>query len=214
MPSLINIIGIRLGKLTAIKRVAGGRQPRYLFACDCGNKKKISGADVRSGKTTSCGCVRQEVARTRMTVHGHASRAGLTQEYHAWRNMIQRCENKKNSHYKDYGGRGIKVCKRWHKFEAFISDMGLAPTGLTLDRKNNNRSYTPRNCHWATTATQRRNRRGVKLVVHGGAARVLTDWAKQFGIARHILHYRVYVLKLSLAQAISIPVRKIKRKKP
>jgi hypothetical protein len=74
--------------------------------------------------------------------------------------MKQRCSNPKTQSFKYYGARGIKVCDRWiHSFDNFISDMGLRPPGLTIDRKNNDGDYTPDNCQWATKSQQSMNRR-------------------------------------------------------
>jgi hypothetical protein len=73
--------------------------------------------------------------------------------------MIQRCTNPKQKAYKHYGGRGIKVCKRWRDFRHFLTDMGLRPDGMTLDRRDNDKGYTPDNCRWATQVEQIANRR-------------------------------------------------------
>ena len=73
--------------------------------------------------------------------------------------MLSRCENKNVPAFKNYGGRGITVCKRWHKFENFLADMGERPFGLTLDRKNNDKGYYKRNCKWSTWIEQQNNRR-------------------------------------------------------
>lgn|SRR5574341_769635 len=78
--------------------------------------------------------------------------------YSIWYGMIARCYNPRASRYKSYGGRGITVCKRWRSsFEAFVSDMGPRPPGMSIDRKNNNGNYTPQNCRWATAEQQRAN---------------------------------------------------------
>ncbi len=73
--------------------------------------------------------------------------------------MRQRCENTKHKWYKDYGGRGIRVCARWRKFENFLADMGPKPPGLTIERENNNGNYEPGNCVWADWNTQAHNQR-------------------------------------------------------
>lgn len=76
--------------------------------------------------------------------------------------MKQRCYNPKEKKYKNYGGRGIKVCDRWlgkEGFNNFIADMGERPEGLTLDRINNNGDYEPSNCRWATYSEQSINTR-------------------------------------------------------
>ena len=83
-----------------------------------------------------------------------------TQIYHVWVGMLQRCENPKNLSYNCYGGRGIKVCERWHKFESFYSDVGNIPEGKTLDRwPDNDGNYEPSNCRWTTQTVQARNTR-------------------------------------------------------
>ena len=83
--------------------------------------------------------------------------------YGTWRHMLDRCENHNNPAYRNYGGRGIKVCERWHDIAAFISDMGSRPTAAMLERVNNNGNYEPSNCVWASATAQSRNRRYTKL---------------------------------------------------
>ncbi len=84
-----------------------------------------------------------------------------TPEYQAWRNMIKRCYTPSHAHFKHYGGRGIMVCIRWlNGFAAFLADVGSRPSPThSLDRKNNNGHYTPRNVRWASPIEQRANRR-------------------------------------------------------
>jgi hypothetical protein len=84
--------------------------------------------------------------------------------------MRERCANTKGANYKNYGGRGIRVCKRWALFENFLADMGERPEGLTLDRIDNEGNYEPSNCRWATYAQQLTNRRARKRVAQGGDA--------------------------------------------
>ena len=83
-----------------------------------------------------------------------------THEHNAWLGAIKRCTNSNNKNYKDWGGRGIKVCKRWLKsFEAFYADMGPCPPHKVLDRINNDGDYKPSNCRWATRSESQFNRR-------------------------------------------------------
>jgi hypothetical protein len=81
------------------------------------------------------------------------------QLYSVWSNMQNRCNNPNATGYDDYGGRGIKVCKRWESYKQFEQDMGTRPIGTTLDRINNDGDYMPSNCRWATILTQSVNKR-------------------------------------------------------
>jgi hypothetical protein len=161
MPKALDLTGKTKGRLTALypikKRNNSGRIV-WKFQCKCGNKPEISAHDFRSGKTCSCGCLQLERIKIAKITHGMRN----TRTYKTWASMIQRCENLNDSSYKDYGGRGIKVCERWHKFENFLANMGNRPESLTLDRwPDNDGSYEPGNCRWATTKEQRANSRPI-----------------------------------------------------
>lgn len=81
--------------------------------------------------------------------------------------MLERCSNKNNKDYHHYGGRGIRVCKRWLKFENFFADMGLRPPKTSIDRKDNSKGYYPGNCRWATQSEQMLNTRANLLITLG-----------------------------------------------
>lgn len=96
----------------------------------------------------------------RRAAHGHRAGGKTSPTYASWRNMIKRCTNPKDNAYSEYGGRGIRVCKRWlRSFTAFLRDMGERPAGTTLDRIDVNKHYTPSNCRWSDYATQNANKR-------------------------------------------------------
>lgn len=90
-----------------------------------------------------------------MRKHGKA----YSKEHHIWREMRQRCNNRKAKDYRYYGGQGVTVCERWSKFENFYADMGPKPEGLTLDRINPFGNYEPSNCRWASRMVQAQNTR-------------------------------------------------------
>jgi len=103
------------------------------------------------------------------TLHQLKAKHGMTGTpvYECWKNMRRRCYSPNTMQYADYGGRGIKVCVRWQKFENFLEDMGQPPKGLTLDRKDNDGDYTPDNCRWATRTEQKLNQRMSKRNTSG-----------------------------------------------
>lgn len=125
--------------------------------CDCGNEVIISPAsNLTGGNSKSCGCHKH---------WGHRRTHGMrySKIYAVWCTMRARCNNPNVKSFKNYGGRGIYVCKRWQTFENFFADMGNPPPGQTLDRIDNNREYEKSNCRWATRLEQRHNRRDKKL---------------------------------------------------
>jgi hypothetical protein len=154
--------GDKYGKLTIVKEVepyiepSGTLRRKVICNCDCGNKNYFRLSDLKSGKTSSCGCYRIENSIKFNTKHGLKYHS----LYPTWLNMKQRCYNSNHNRYKDYGGRGIKVCDMWlNSFENFLNDMGERPEGTSLDRINNNGNYEPNNCKWATKSEQRINQR-------------------------------------------------------
>lgn len=104
-----------------------------------------------------------------------------------WSDMKQRCFNKNNPRYKDWGGRGITICKRWMKFENFLADMGERPKGKSLDRIDNNGNYCKENCRWATRKEQQNNTRQNRIITYKGKTQNLTQWAKELKIDRQKL---------------------------
>lgn len=110
--------------------------------------------------------------------------------YNSWMAMKKRCSCKTDEHYKNYGGRGIKVCARWLSFGNFLADMGERPANMTLDRIDNNGNYEPSNCRWATVKTQRNNSRQNRYVSFNGITKSLSEWAELTGIKRITIQKR------------------------
>lgn len=108
--------------------------------------------------------------------------------------MISRCTNPRVEAFKNYGGRGISICERWHSFTNFLADMGEAPDGMTIERIDNDANYEPGNCRWATYAEQRRNSRGTKLteagvrLIRDNPSKKLRELADELGVSISTVH--------------------------
>lgn len=131
---------------------------------------------------------RSSKKRGGIVTHGHRV-GGTTRTYEAWRAMHKRCTEVRCA--ARYKGRGITVCVRWRRFENFLVDMGEAPPGLTLDRRDNGRGYSKANCRWATRREQQQNMRSNVNITHAGQTHCMAEWARRIGISKERLHWRL-----------------------
>lgn len=203
---LSEIIGKLFGRLTPKYELDKDRKYRrtFLCTCICGKEVPVKLTALRTGKSTSCGCYAREVKSIVHKKHGMYG----TSEYQTYHGMLRRCTDSKRHDYKNYGGRGIKVCPRWlESFENFYADMGnkLAP-GLTLERRDVNGNYSPENCFWAPALEQQRNTRRSKWYTYKGESKTLPQWADLFKISQNNLWQRIEVYNWSIERALEEPV--------
>lgn len=124
--------------------------------------------------------------------HSYALEGKPTKEYHSYHNMKKRCLDPKSVKYPRYGGRGISICQRWmESFENFITDMGRCPTGLTLERKNNDGNYGPENCCWASHQHQSNNQSTNHHLMFDGLNLTIAQWARKTGMSRDVIRQRI-----------------------
>jgi len=202
MMARISRVGQRFGRLiveSECTRDSWGNC-RYLCRCDCGSEKIISAGSLTRGATRSCGCLAKEETKKHNSTHGMSSKP----EYKTWVRMKTRCYNKKEKNYSDYGGRGIKICKRWREsFDNFYVDMGEMPQGKSsIDRIDNNGDYTPDNCRWADNYEQARNKRSVPMIEYSGENRCLAEWSEITGIKKSTIHMRINTYKWTIGRSL------------
>ena len=168
MAKRIDMTGETYGRVKVVSYVGISEDRRALWncTCECGVTFITRGKDLRQGKVTSCGCARKEHCSARMTARNTTHGKRHTRLYAVWCDMKARCLNPNNTSYKDYGGRGISICREWMQFENFYdwaTTTGYnpdAPFGeCTLDRINTNGNYEPNNCRWVSMKVQASNRR-------------------------------------------------------
>lgn len=200
-----DLTGREFGRLTA-KTLYGVRKTGtrtatayWICRCNCGQRLVVNRNNLVSGHATSCGCLKRDILVRRNFKHGLRA----LPEFCVWAGMLNRCYNVKNRAYDDYGGRGIKVCRRWQHprrgFLNFLADMGPRPSKHTLDRKHVDRDYSPRNCRWATAVEQANNKRTNRFLTLDGRRQTLATWARELGIKPITLLGRLRVWPLRKA---------------
>ena len=208
-------IGRKFGSLTVVETVLGkkgnGTCWFWKMKCDCGNETIVLPNKVIKGYTNSCGCKKKD--RCRILTEKYRVRHGDngTRLYHIWHGMRQRCINKNNKDYKNYGFRGIKVCDQWLNsyvdFKTWALSNGYEET-LTLDRIDVNGDYCPENCRWVTVKEQCRNKRETVYLEFDGERKPLIQWADEIGIDYQTLYGRVFHKGWNVEKALTTPVMK------
>lgn len=184
-----DMVGKRFGRWTVLRRYASEQaHARWLCVCDCGTERDVSGATLRVGQSTSCGCFVSELNVLNKSTHGMYG----TRTYRIWQTMKRRCHSPNSTGYANYGLRGITVCQRWRDgFANFLADMGEAPVDLSIDRINPNGNYEPANCRWATDLEQQGNKRSCVYVRVDGAVVCMAEAARRLSITRAVADRRL-----------------------
>lgn len=179
-------ISAEFGRLTVVSRAENDRfgRTQWHCVCECGKEKVVALFRMTSGHTKSCGCIKGQANAT------HRMRG--TPTHNSWCAMKQRCNYPGSDEYKNYGGRGIRVCERWNSsFENFIADMGERPKGMSIERLDSNKNYEPGNCKWANDHEQARNRRSTIWVTRGGQTKCVKDWCDELGLSVDRVYGRI-----------------------
>lgn len=173
------------GRWTALRPAESTIHKSWVCRCICGNEKIIREHRLlHRNKSFVCRCASNP---------GYSSH-GLSQspEYGVWQTLKDRVLNPAHHKYPNYGGRGIRICDRWLKFENFIADMGRRPgKGYSIERKDNDGDYCPENCVWVKASEQARNRRNNRNLTLNGSMRTLTEWCELYGMAQPTVRKRL-----------------------
>lgn len=191
------------------RKDSGGSRHYYNCLCDCGNICVIERNSLRSGNTSSCGCIRKEMLTKRNKETGslHGDSIKYKRLCNIWRAMLNRCEKINNKNYDLYGGRGIKVCDEWHKLETF-RDWSLNngyQDNLTIDRIDGNGNYEPSNCRWTTMVIQANNKSNNKYITYQGRTQSLADWYKELNLDYFRTKARLNSCNMTPEQAFELP---------
>ena len=177
-----DLTGKRFGSLTviALEVDTPGKKKKWRCVCDCGNETIVAGSNLVSGHTKHCV----------LCGYKATGKASITHEkkkkklYFVWNAIKTRCENEKSKSYRDYGGRGIKLCTESHDPSEFIQwalKSGYK-YGYEIDRIDVNGDYEPNNCRWITKEENANNKRNNKAIEYNGEKKTLAQWARYFEV--------------------------------
>lgn len=201
-----DIVGRKFGLLTilAYSHTKNGCS-YWVCKCDCGNMKTVMKGNLIHQKTQSCGCLQ----RRRTSEHNKTHGKSKERLYSIWRGMRNRCYNPGVKAYKNYGGRGIQVCKGWQKYENF-REWALSSgyeDQLTIERIDCDGMYEPGNCMWVTLSDQGKNTRRNRYIEYDGKRMTLAEWSRVLGGGPNLVTTRLQ-RGWSEAKAVSTPLKR------
>lgn len=191
-----NYTGQKLGYIEVLEKTDERKNGNVVYKCKCHKCGRVYNRTLcnlisrknKGHNNMTCGCLNRH--------HNNFYKHGLSDEklMYIYSNMKQRCYNKNNYGYKNYGGRGIKVCDEWlNNFKSFYdwSINNGYQDNLTIDRINNDGNYEPSNCKWSTKLEQVRNRRNTILITYNNETKTIKEWAEQYNIDFNTLRTRI-----------------------
>lgn len=210
-----DLTGQRFGRLTVLEFVpTEDKYSHWKCRCACGNQKIVNSHSLTTGGTKSCGCLAVENSIIQGSKNNRIHAKSKTNIYKVWQGMKRRCYNKHNEYYKNYGGRGITVCAEWRDDFAVFEDWAMENgyrQGLSIDRIDNDKGYSPSNCRWVDRKTQARNRRITITVKYKGKTMSLAEASQKLRINYVTLKERYY--RGDRGKRLFRPVDKSKRHK-
>jgi hypothetical protein len=190
-----------VGPFKILDRVKVGSRYDYRVQCFCGAVKVMQKVNLLRAK--SCGCLTKSLISKARTRHGQTD----SPTWKTWKSMLDRCELRAHKSFKDYGGRGIRVCDSWRTYENFVADMGARPDGMQLDRVDNSKGYEPGNCRWSTPKQNCNNRRSSRYLEFKSERRTVAQWARSSGMSPSTLFKRLED-GWSIEKALTQPVKR------
>lgn len=206
MSRFIDLSGQKFGRWTVISYAGKGK---WNCKCLCGTEKVVRGTHMKSGASKSCGCYGHDVLIKRNTIHGQ----NKTPIHYLWLDINKRCNNTNYKQFKDYGGRGIRVCDEWRKNFVAFRDWCLSngyEKGLTIDRIDNDKGYSPDNCRFVGRIVQNNNKRSNHKITVDGKTKTIMQWSREFCINESVIRGRLR-RGWSEEDAVRIPLRTFSR---
>ena len=215
MSKEVDLIGQRHGRLVCVeylglqKRGDGRNNKMWKCVCDCGNEKIVTTNSFKS--SMSCGCYKKDVIHD-LRYKGDDSK----RLYGIYRQMKLRCYDSSSKHYKNYGLRGIRICGEWlgddglDNFRKWAIESGYHK-GLTIDRRDNNKDYSPDNCRWVDMKIQSNNKRNNVWLEMNGKTQTLTQWCEEYNVPYPRVRVRIRNMGWTLQEALTTPIYQERR---
>jgi len=200
MSKFIDLTGKTFGEWNVLSLAKKGTniQTKWHCMCSCGREYDIAQSSLVNGKSTKC--------RT----CGNTGRNPYPQELrYILKGMIQRCHNQNSTSYGKYGAKGISVCSEWKNnrmsFYKWSVENGYAK-GLTIDRIDSSKGYSPENCRWITLSENNKNRNCVSFATIKGETKTISDWANILNMNLATVLYRIKKMNMSPEEALLTPI--------